>query len=113
MVDADGDEAFRVHDDTPIEQLMASEGLRSLGALMVIDSDDRLRGVVTLEQVRRALTAAAPGARRRAREPGPRRRATVPRRAHGRERLTEGECKASRPHQRQRLLGHACSRVPR
>jgi Zn-dependent protease len=61
VVDADGDEAFRVHDDTPIEQLMASEGLRSLGALMVIDRDDRLRGVVTVEQVRRALAAAAPG----------------------------------------------------
>jgi Zn-dependent protease len=61
VVDADGDEAFRVHDDTPIEQLMGSEGLRSLGALMVIDRDNRLRGVVTLEQVRRALAAAAPG----------------------------------------------------
>ena len=32
-----------------------------LGALMVIDRDERLRGVVTLEQVRRALAAAAPG----------------------------------------------------
>jgi Zn-dependent protease len=61
VVDADGDEAFRVHDDTPIEQLMGSEGLRSLGALMVIDRDDRLRGVVTVEQVSRALAAAAPG----------------------------------------------------
>jgi Zn-dependent protease len=61
VVDADGDEAFRVRDDTPIEQLLGSEGLRSLGALMVIDHDERLRGVVTLEQVRRALTAAAPG----------------------------------------------------
>jgi Zn-dependent protease len=61
VVDADGDEAFRVHDDTPIEQLMGSEGLRSLGALMVIDRDDRLRGVVTLEQVRRALAAGIPG----------------------------------------------------
>ena len=61
VVDADGDEAFRVHDDTPIEQLLASEGLRSLGALMVIDRDERLRGVVTLEQVRRALAAATPG----------------------------------------------------
>jgi CBS domain-containing protein len=28
---------------------------------MVIDRDDRLRGVVTVEQVRRALSAAAPG----------------------------------------------------
>jgi Zn-dependent protease len=61
VVDAHGDEAFRVHDDTPIEQLLGSEGLRSLGALMVIDRDERLRGVVTLEQVRRALAAAAPG----------------------------------------------------
>jgi Zn-dependent protease len=61
VLDADGDEAFRVHDDTPIEQLLGSEGLRSLGALMVIDSDDRLRGVVTLEQVRRALASTTPG----------------------------------------------------
>jgi hypothetical protein len=40
---------------------VGSEGLRSLGALMVIDRDDRLRGVVTLEQVRRALSAAVSG----------------------------------------------------
>ena len=57
-----GDEAFASR-DTPIEQL-SLEGLRSLGALMVIDPDDRLRGVVTLEQVRRALTAAVPWTRR-------------------------------------------------
>jgi Zn-dependent protease len=61
VVDPEADEAFRVRDDTPIEQLMGSEGLRSLGALMVIDRDDRLRGVVTLEQVRRALSAAVSG----------------------------------------------------
>ena len=61
VVDAQADEAFRIHDDTPIEQLLGSEGLRSLGALMVVDRDERLRGVVTLEQVRRALAAAVPG----------------------------------------------------
>jgi Zn-dependent protease len=61
IVDAKADEAFRVQDDTPIEQLLGSDGLRSLGALMVVDGEDRLRGVVTLEQVRRALTAAVPG----------------------------------------------------
>jgi Zn-dependent protease len=61
VVDSRADEAFRVRDDTPIEQLLGSEGLRSLGALMVIDGDDRLRGVVTIEQVRRALSAAVPG----------------------------------------------------
>ncbi|MGZ4270572.1 MAG: site-2 protease family protein [Solirubrobacteraceae bacterium] len=58
-----GDEGFRVRDDTPIEQLLASEGLRSLGALMVVDAHDSLRGVVTLDQVRRALTATATGGR--------------------------------------------------
>jgi Zn-dependent protease len=61
IVDPEADEAFRVRDDTPIEQLVGSEGLRSLGALMVIDRDDRLRGVVTVEQVRRALSAAVSG----------------------------------------------------
>jgi Zn-dependent protease len=61
VVDPKADEVFRVRDDTPIEQLLGSEGLRSLGALMVIDRDECLRGVVTVEQVRRALTAAVPG----------------------------------------------------
>ena len=61
VVDARADEKFSVHDDTPIEQLLGSEPLRSLGALMVVDREDRLRGVVTLEQVRRALAAAVPG----------------------------------------------------
>jgi Zn-dependent protease len=60
VVDAGADEAYSVHDDTPIEALLGSEGLRSLGALMVVDHDDRLRGVVTIEQVRRALSTAAP-----------------------------------------------------
>src|ERR671937_652802 len=61
VVDPEADEAFSVRDDTPIEQLVGSEGLRSLGALMVIDREDRLRGVVTVEQVRRALSAAVSG----------------------------------------------------
>jgi Zn-dependent protease len=61
VVDAEADEAFSVRQDTPIEDLLGSEGLRSLGALMVVDGEHRLRGVVTLEQVRRALSAAVPG----------------------------------------------------
>lgn len=52
--------AARIADDTPLESLLASEPLRRLGALMVVDRDGILRGVVTLDQVRRALTAAAP-----------------------------------------------------
>jgi Zn-dependent protease len=49
--DADG----RVSDDTPLESLVTSEPLRRLGALMAVDADGRLRGVVTFEQVTRAL----------------------------------------------------------
>jgi Zn-dependent protease len=51
--DADG----RVPDDAPLEALITSEPLRRLGALMAVDADGRLRGVVTFEQVTRALRA--------------------------------------------------------
>jgi Zn-dependent protease len=46
-----------VRTDTPLESLVGSEPLRRLGALMAVDADGRLRGVVTLEQVSRALQA--------------------------------------------------------
>ncbi|MEA2247901.1 MAG: hypothetical protein QOH46_2430 [Solirubrobacteraceae bacterium] len=55
---ADG-EAF-VRRDVPIDELLGSEPLRRLGALMVVDGEQRLCGVVTLDQVRRALAAATP-----------------------------------------------------
>ena len=41
--------------DTPLEAVLASEPLRRLGALMAVDADGRLRGVITFEQVTRAL----------------------------------------------------------
>jgi Zn-dependent protease len=47
----------RVRDDAPLEALLGSEPLRRLGALMAVDADGRLRGVVTVEQVTRALRA--------------------------------------------------------
>jgi Zn-dependent protease len=43
--------------DAPLEALLASEPLRRLGALMAVDAEGRLRGVVTSEQVTRALRA--------------------------------------------------------
>jgi Zn-dependent protease len=45
----------QVPDDEPLEALLGSEPLRRLGALMAVDAEGRLRGVVTLEQVSRAL----------------------------------------------------------
>ncbi len=50
---------FRIRGDEPLEALLASEPLRRLGALMVVDGDDRLCGVVTMQQVRRALVASS------------------------------------------------------
>ena len=47
----------QVQADAPLEALLGSEPLRRLGALMAVDSEGRLRGVVTLEQVSRALQA--------------------------------------------------------
>jgi len=44
-----------VRDDAPLEALLGSESLRRLGALMAVDADGRLSGVITVEQVGRAL----------------------------------------------------------
>jgi len=47
-----------VREDRPITDLLSSESLGRLGALMAVDGEGVLRGVVTVEQVRRALQAA-------------------------------------------------------
>ena len=48
----------RIGEDAPLEALLGSEPLRRLGALFAVDGDGVLRGVVTLDQVRRALQRA-------------------------------------------------------
>jgi Zn-dependent protease len=50
---------YRVGIDEPLEALLGSEGLQRLGALMAVDRDGVLRGVVTLDQLRRALQGPA------------------------------------------------------
>jgi predicted transcriptional regulator len=54
--DAGGD--YRVREDEPLESLLGNENLRRLGALMAVDAEGRLRGVITLDQVGRELRAA-------------------------------------------------------
>jgi Zn-dependent protease len=49
---------WRVNLDRPLTELLSSEPLGKLGALMAVDGDGVLRGVVTIEQVRRALQSA-------------------------------------------------------
>jgi Zn-dependent protease len=60
LVEISEAEGWRVQSDSPLESLLGDEQLRSHGALMAVDADGVLRGVVTLDQVRRALAAALP-----------------------------------------------------
>ncbi|MEK6228189.1 MAG: site-2 protease family protein [Actinomycetota bacterium] len=46
---------LRVGLDEPLEALLGREVLQRLGAIVAVDPEGRLRGVVTLDQVRRAL----------------------------------------------------------
>ena len=59
LVDGDASQ-WGVAAEEPIEALLGSEQLRTLGALMAVDRNGVLAGVVTFEQVRRAVAAAFP-----------------------------------------------------
>ncbi|HEY1457117.1 MAG TPA: site-2 protease family protein [Solirubrobacteraceae bacterium] len=48
----------QIDEEAPLESLMRSEGLRRLGAMVAVDGEGVLRGVVTLAQIRKALTPA-------------------------------------------------------
>jgi Zn-dependent protease len=52
---------WRVGVESPISELLHSESLSRLGAVMAVDADGVLRGVVTAEQVQRALAASLAG----------------------------------------------------
>jgi Zn-dependent protease len=51
----DHDIGLFVRDDTPLDTLLANQNLRRLGALMAVDAEGHLSGVITVEQVGRAL----------------------------------------------------------
>jgi hypothetical protein len=53
------DMQVRIDEAEPLERLLGSEGLGRLGAMVAVDQDGVLRGVVTLTEVRRALRTAA------------------------------------------------------
>ena len=50
-----GGGAYQVRDDAPLDSLLGNQNLRRIGALMAVDADGRLAGVITAEQVGRAL----------------------------------------------------------
>jgi CBS-domain-containing membrane protein len=60
MARDDGSSGLRVRLDEPLENLLGQEGLARLGAIMAVDAEGVLRGVVTIDAVRRALQGATP-----------------------------------------------------
>jgi Zn-dependent protease len=57
----DPDQGLFIRDDTPLDSLLSNQNLRRLGALMAVDDQGRLSGVITVEQVGRALRDAPRG----------------------------------------------------
>jgi len=55
LLEGDGQSAFQVRDDAPLDSLLGNQNLRRFGALMAVDEDGKLSGVITAEQVGRAL----------------------------------------------------------
>ena len=58
VLDSEEPPNWRVQEDRPITELLASESLGRLGALPAVDAEGVLRGMVTVDQVRRALQSA-------------------------------------------------------
>ena len=56
----DDTKSLRVGVDEPIEALLGSEALQQIGAVMAVDGDGVLRGVVTMSRLRRALRPEPP-----------------------------------------------------
>jgi Zn-dependent protease len=54
----EGAAGWRINEDRPLTEVLSSESLGRLGAVMAVDGEGVLRGVLTVEQVRRALQAA-------------------------------------------------------
>jgi Zn-dependent protease len=50
---------LRVTEDSTLQALLGSEGLRRMGAVAAVDVDGRLSGLVTFDEVRRALSPAS------------------------------------------------------
>ena len=58
MARDDGESGLRADVEDPLESLLGQESLGRLGAVMAVDRDGVLRGIVTIERVRQALRGA-------------------------------------------------------
>lgn len=53
--------SLTVREDEPLESVLANEALRRLGALIATDGVGRIRGVLTIDAIGKALRPSAPG----------------------------------------------------
>lgn len=60
MARDDGGDGLRAQLEDPLEALLSNESLGRLGAVMAVDGEGVLRGIVTVDDVRRALRGALP-----------------------------------------------------
>jgi Zn-dependent protease len=58
VLESDEAGSWRIDTERPITEILSSDSMGRLGALMAVDREGVLRGVVTVEQVRRALQSA-------------------------------------------------------
>jgi hypothetical protein len=53
--------SIAVPEDTPLEAILRNESLRRLGAVVATDDQGRIRGVLTIDAIGRALKPQTPG----------------------------------------------------
>jgi predicted transcriptional regulator len=58
VLDADEEGGWQIGEDRPLTEVLSSDSFGKLGAVMAVDRDGVLRGILTVEQVRRALQSA-------------------------------------------------------
>ena len=60
MARDDAGSGLRARLEDPLENLLGNDGLSRLGAVMAVDDSGVLRGIVTVDAVRRALRGVVP-----------------------------------------------------
>jgi predicted transcriptional regulator len=62
VLEAQDGDSWRIGEDRPLTDALASDSFAKLGAVMAVDREGVLRGVLTADRVRRALQSAFGGA---------------------------------------------------
>jgi Zn-dependent protease len=58
VLDTDDGGRWRIREDLPLTEVLSSDSFGKLGAILAVDREGVLRGILTADQVRRALQAA-------------------------------------------------------